>query len=214
MFLVVGLGNPGKKYEGTRHNVGFEVMDRLVKSGGGNWETLKKVDGEVAKFKVGDEVVWALKPQTFMNLSGESVRKFLDFYKPNDKVIILLVHDEVDVDLGKLKIHASRGYGGHHGVESVMKMMEGASSEFGIELVRFRVGVGRPGDTFKSAEEMKQAAADTDEFCARQSLEDWVLGKFSVQERAVIDEVIGKTVDAVSVCVKEGIEKAMNRFNG
>lgn len=229
MFLVVGLGNPGKDYEGTRHNVGFAVLDTILEKFKGTWETQKKIVGDIARVRVRDTQVWMLKPQTYMNLSGEAVRKWQEFYKPEGQVTVLLIHDEVDIALGKMKIQVGRGAAGHRGVASVMESMtKDVNDRMPMDLVRLRVGVGKPGQQIAEKESLsdlhegiakdllgeEKNKRDADQFIRKQTIDSWVLERFSTQERAVIDEVILKAGEAVEMLVVEGVEAVMNRFNG
>ena len=186
MILIVGLGNPGLIYKKTRHNVGFMVLETLLQNltrvGKGNWEKNPKFNAEIAK--AGPDLILA-KPQSFMNASGGPVAKLVRFYqiKPEN---FYLVHDDVDLPLGKIKITVSQGSAGHKGVESVIKSL--GRQDF----VRLRVGVGR-----------NQKIA-TDKF---------VLMPFNLWERAKLKPVIKKSVEALEIILKEGVEKAANKFN-
>ena len=185
--------------------MGFEVMVGLAKKFGGEWEANKKVENEVSSFKFQvsskkEEQIYLLKPQTFMNQSGEAVAKFLQFYKPSTlyplSSTLWLVHDDIDLELGRLKIQIGGGSAGHHGVESVLSQLKG------IDIVRFRMGVGRPvGELRTENLELKTG-------------KDWVLGKFSREEKVVAEKMIGRCVEAVEVALGEGVEKVMSRFNG
>jgi PTH1 family peptidyl-tRNA hydrolase len=186
MILIVGLGNPGLKYEKARHNVGFIILDALLQkltpAGRDNWEKSAKFNAEIAK--VGPDLILA-KPFSFMNASGGPVAKIVRFYqvKPAN---LYLVHDDVDLPLGKIKITVGHGSAGHKGVESVIKSL--SSQDF----IRIRVGVGR-----------NQKIA-TDKF---------VLIPFNLWEKAKLKPVIKKSVEALETILKEGVEKAANRYN-
>ncbi|HUW24872.1 MAG TPA: aminoacyl-tRNA hydrolase [Patescibacteria group bacterium] len=186
MILIVGLGNPGLKYGKTRHNVGFMVLDALLRKltpvNEGNWEENKKFNSLVAR--VGDNLVLA-KPQSFMNASGGPVAKLVRFYQVKP-ASLYLVHDDVDLPLGKIKIAVGHGSAGHKGAESVIKSLR--SQDF----VRLRVGVGR-----------NQKIA-TDSF---------VLMPFTLWERAKLKPAVKKSVEALETILKEGVEKAANRYN-
>jgi PTH1 family peptidyl-tRNA hydrolase len=182
MKLIVGLGNPGPDYEWTRHNVGFEVVDELAR----RWQTRLKLWKSVAAVGVvSDRQVILAEPQTFMNLSGEAVERIAGFHKI-DPVDTLVIVDEVQLSLGRLRLRRSGSAGGHNGLKSI-------GQHFGFEFPRLRVGVGR-GDP-------------------RWDLADHVLSRFRSDERAVVDEAIGRAADAAEVFVNEGIEAAMNKFN-
>lgn len=186
MIFIVGLGNPGKKYEKTRHNLGFMVLDALLKKltsvKASVWQEDKKFNSQIAK--VGDELILA-KPRSFMNASGEVVLKLMNFYKI-PPFGLYLIHDDVDLPLGKIKIAIDRGSAGHKGVESVMQHVGGKN------FVRIRVGVG------------KNRKINTDRF---------VLTPFVLWEEGRLRRVIKKAVEAVELVLKEGAEKAANRYN-
>ncbi|MBI3384650.1 aminoacyl-tRNA hydrolase [Candidatus Gottesmanbacteria bacterium] len=174
MKIIVGLGNPGKEYEKTRHNVGFMVLDELVKI-----------------YKAGKDVK-TLKPQTFMNESGKAVKKELKNQRIKELKNLWVVHDDLDLELGRIKIHAG-GSSGHHGIESIIKKV-GAN-----DFVKFRVGIGRP--------------KLDDKACYYQNTKDYLLSPFKKDELAVINSAIKKTAKAVIMALKEGLDKAMNEFN-
>lgn len=186
MILIVGLGNPGEKYKSTRHNVGFMVLDSLLRKltrvDDSVWEESRKFNAQVAR--VGGDLI-LVKPLGFMNASGEAVSKLMNFYKilPFG---LYLIHDDVDLSLGRIKISIDRGSAGHKGVESVMRYVGGKN------FVRIRVGVG------------KDKRVNTDRF---------VLVPFAFWEEGRLRRVIKKAVEAVEAVLKEGAEKAANRYN-
>ncbi len=185
MHLIVGLGNPGRKYEGTRHNVGFEVVDVLARRHGVEWEAAPRgVEALVARWRMADTVL--VKPLTYMNLSGGAVVPLLQFYKI-DPVDLLVLVDEVHIDLGRLRIRRSGSAGGHNGLKSLIGSL--GSQEF----ARLRIGVGR-GD-------------------GRRDLADHVLAKFDADERATVAEMVDRSADAVELFIAEGIGPVMNRYN-
>jgi PTH1 family peptidyl-tRNA hydrolase len=185
MKLVVGLGNPGSKYEGTRHNIGFEVIDRLAAVGSGAAFT-RKFDGLVAEADVDYHRVLLLKPQTFMNLSGRSVGQALRFYKL-DPADLLVVCDDLTLPLGKLRLRGSGSDGGQKGLRDI-------AAHLGTDAYpRLRMGIGDRG------------AADA---------ADFVLSRFRSGERSTIDDALILASQAVSVWVTQGLAAAMNRFNG
>lgn len=184
MKLVVGLGNPGREYENTRHNIGFDVIDYIADMVGANVNKIK-FKGLLGEFICEGEKVLLLKPSTFMNLSGESVREAKDFYKIDDKDIIV-VYDDIAIDVGRIRIRPSGSDGGHNGIKNIIYQL--SSDKFS----RVRVGVGAPkGD-----------------------LVSHVLGKFTADERKIIDEVIKVSSEAVLEIIKNGVQSAMNKFNG
>lgn len=184
MYLVVGLGNPGDKYDKTRHNVGFDVVDLCMDKYNFQFNRTK-FKGIYGEAIICGEKVLFLKPQTFMNLSGESVREVCDFYKiPNDKIIV--IYDDISLEPGTLRIRNKGSAGGHNGIKNIIAHL---STEV---FPRIKVGVGQPKD----------------------GLIPFVLGKFSKEEREVVEKAFKAAVDAVEVIIKEGASEAMNRFNG
>lgn len=186
IFVVAGLGNPGSKYVNTRHNVGFDTIDLLSERHGIKVSKLKH------KALVGDgliknERVLLVKPQTYMNLSGESIRDLVEWFRvPIGKVI--LIYDDVDLPLGKVRIRPGGSSGTHNGMRSVIYQLN--SDEF----PRIRIGIDRAPEGWELA--------------------DYVLGKFSPEEKKIINESISKAADAASAIVNSGIDAAMNLFNG
>jgi PTH1 family peptidyl-tRNA hydrolase len=183
MKLVVGLGNPGRKYAGTRHNVGFDVVDLLAERHRLEWES-GPAEAVVAKWRAAS-VLFA-KPLTFMNLSGPAVGDLLRFYKI-DLGDLFVVVDDTNLELGRLRARPGGSAGGHNGLKSLIERL--GTEEF----ARIRVGVGR-GDQ-------------------RRDLADHVLSTFDTEERPIVTEATGRTADAVELFVAEGIEPVMNRFN-
>jgi len=183
-LLVVGLGNPGHEYATTRHNVGFMVADELARRHGGSWRS--KFSGEVADVRLDGARLALLKPQTFMNDSGRSAAAAAKFYKvePDD---LLAVHDEVDLDLGRMQARLGGGLAGHNGLRSM------ASALKTPEFMRLRIGVGRPerGD--------------------RRPVSDWVLSPF--EPSVDVGSLVGRAADAVETLVRDGLEEAQQRFN-
>ena len=185
MKLVVGLGNPGSKYEGTRHNIGFEVVDRLAEGGSGARFT-RKFDGLVAETEIDFRRVLLLKPETFMNLSGRSVGQALRFYKL-ELSDLFVVCDDLSLPLGKLRIRGGGSDGGQKGLRDIAAQL--GTEEF----ARLRVGIGERGPI---------------------DAVDFVLSRFRTAERAVIDDAVILATQAVAVWVTQGLAAAMNRFNG
>ena len=184
MKIVVGLGNPGNQYKDTRHNIGFLVVDELAR----RWNTpswKRRYDAEVSEHRAIGPVL-LVKPQTFMNLSGNSVREAAKFYKtPSTDIVV--IHDDLDLPAGRLRIRERGGSGGHRGIESILTQL--GSDEF----VRVRFGVGRPPAGWDSA--------------------DYVLGRFASEEQDLIREAVTKAADAIEMILKEGAAPAMNRYN-
>lgn len=186
MYLIVGLGNPTREYDRTRHNVGFETLDVLAEelntSIGEN-----KFKGCCAKGVIGGEKVILLKPQTFMNLSGESVRAAADFYKIDPEHIIV-IYDDISLEVGQLRIRSKGSAGGHNGIKNIIAHL--GTQEF----PRIKVGVGAKPP--------------------RMDLADYVLSRFSAEDRVKMEEAFKEAVQAVQVMITEGDQAAMNRFNG
>lgn len=188
MKLIVGLGNPGEKYEGARHNLGFVVLDALLQAltpvEKTVWKESKKFNSLMTK--IGNLIL--AKPQTFMNASGRSVSKIADFYniKPGD---IWVVHDEIDLPLEEIRIVKGRGAAGHRGVESIIK-------ELGTEdFVRFRLGIGHPG-----------LGSDDKE------VERYVLASFGRGEKAKATRMVRKAIKSIRVALDKGLERTMGQF--
>jgi len=183
--LIVGLGNPGRKYEGTRHNVGFDVVDVLAKKHNAAWESAPRgIEAFVARCRIQDTVL--AKPLTYMNLSGAATVGLLQFYKIEIADLLVIV-DDVNLELGRLRTRSGGSAGGHNGLKS---LIESLGTE---EFARLRVGVGR-GD-------------------ARRDLADHVLTKFDRDERENVDAATGRAADAAELFVTDGIGQVMNRFN-
>lgn len=184
MKLVVGLGNPGAKYAATRHNVGFMVVDRLAKQTGVSI-TKKQCSALTTIVTIAGEKVCLAKPQTYMNLSGDAVGCLLRYYKltPCD---LLVIYDERDLPLGKIRLREKGSAGGHRGMESIIEVL--GTSDF----PRLRIGIGRP-------QEMGAI--------------DHVLGTFSAEERPVAAEAIARATEAVETALREDPAAAMNKFN-
>ena len=185
-WLLVCLGNPGREYEGTRHNIGFLTADELERREGVKINKLRyrALTGEV---RAGGQRVLVLKPQTYMNLSGESVKLAGGFYKiPPDHVLV--VSDDVALPLGKLRIRAGGSAGGHNGLKNIIAHL--GTDQF----PRIRVGVGAPEHP-------------------DHEMIDWVIGKFSPAEKKVVDEAVSRALDAVLCVIERGVNEAQNRYN-
>jgi peptidyl-tRNA hydrolase, PTH1 family len=186
--LIAGLGNPGSKYRGTRHNVGFEVIDVLAQRAGVHAFDQGPAEALIAKWRRpadGDPVLF-VKPLTFMNLSGQAVGELVRYFKI-ELADVLVVLDEIQLPLGKLRARARGSAGGHNGLKSVIEHL-------GADVARLRLGVGR-GD-------------------ARRDLADHVLAKFDTDERADVERMIARAADAAEAFVADGIAAVMNQFNG
>jgi peptidyl-tRNA hydrolase, PTH1 family len=183
-LLVAGLGNPGREYERTRHNVGWLVLDELARRHGGSWRS--KFSGSLAEVRLGDARLALLKPETYMNESGRSVGAAARFFKVEPEQL-LVVHDDVDLEPGRLQARRGGGLAGHNGLRSLAQHL--GSQEF----LRLRIGVGRPG------------RGD------RRSVSDWVLSPFAVEDD--VEALVSRAADAVEAIVDEGLDAAQARFN-
>jgi peptidyl-tRNA hydrolase, PTH1 family len=196
MKLIVGLGNPGGEYESTRHNVGFMVIDKLAKELSISHLTFGSDPKHTSLVvKVGD--VMLIKPQTYMNKSGEAVKCLLDYYKlkPGD---LWVIHDDIDLPLGKIRIRAQGAAGGHNGVESIIESV--GTDKF----VRFRLGTGRGKEL---------VGENTGKREKHRMVIEYVLSKFHFNEAGSFKHLIKNGVEAVRIGLTDGIDKAMNRFN-
>ena len=185
MKAIVGLGNPGSQYRGTRHNVGFDVVDELARRGSIGFESAP-AEALIAKWRRPEGVVLLVKPLTFMNLSGQAVGELARYFKIDVADLIVIV-DEVHLPLGKLRARKRGSAGGHNGLKSVI-------AHLGDEFSRLRVGVGRGGD--------------------QRNLADHVLSRFEKDETAEVERMTARAADAAEMFIASGIEAVMNAFNG
>jgi len=185
---MVGLGNPGAEYARTRHNVGFLVVEELARRVAANWNLEKKFESRIAKAdRAGRKILFA-EPQTFMNASGEAVGALINFYRVPIQQL-LVIADDADLPFGEIRLRVKGSSGGHHGLESIEKHI--GSREF----ARLKIGIGRTKD-------------------GRREITNYVLGKFSADETKLLEKVLQRAADQAECWVADGIEKAMNRFNG
>lgn len=186
--LLVGLGNPGPKYQHTRHNAGFWWADALAARCRGVWREESRFRGEVARARIDgvSEDVWLLKPLTFMNLSGESIAAFARFHRI-DPAQILLAHDELDLPAGAARLKFAGGHGGHNGLRNTI-------AQLGPEFWRLRLGIGHPGH--------------------KDQVLDYVLNRASKDDEALIEAAVAESVQALSIFLIEGADKAMQRLHG
>lgn len=187
MYLIAGLGNLGREYTGTRHNIGFEAIDAIcakydIKLGK---EKFRAVYGDGF---IGGERVLVVKPQTYMNLSGESIREIADWYKIDDESIII-IYDDVSLPVGKLRIREKGSAGGHNGIKSIIYQLQ--TDIF----TRIKIGIGMPEH---SGYDMK----------------DYVLGKFSKEETEILIKSVIRAAEAIEEIIVSGAKSAMNKFNG
>lgn len=185
-WLLAGLGNPGSRYESTRHNMGFLAVDRLAQEEHFKFNKLR-FKAWTAIWEVDGQKVLVMKPQTYMNLSGESVGEAARFYKiPADHVLV--VSDDIDLPAGKLRIRAGGSAGGHNGLKNIIQHL--GTDKF----PRIKVGVGSP----------KQAGFE---------VVDWVIGKPMGEDQKVLTDALDRAVAAIPVLISQGVDRAMNRFN-
>jgi PTH1 family peptidyl-tRNA hydrolase len=187
LFLMVGLGNPGAEYARTRHNAGFLVVEELARRAKAGWNFERRFNARLAKADQDGRKVLFAEPQTFMNASGESVGALLNFYRV-PLAQLLVVVDDADLPFGEIRLRPKGSSGGHHGLESIEQHV--GSREF----ARLKVGIGRKD--------------------GRREITGHVLGKFGVEEAPLLEKVLQRAADQAECLVADGIEKAMNRFNG
>lgn len=185
-YIIAGLGNPGMKYENTRHNAGFIAIDSLSENLGVSLNT-KKFKAQCKVCELFGEKVILMKPETFMNLSGESIKEAMTFYKiPPERVIILF--DDISLPVGKIRIRRSGSHGGQNGMKNIINICK--SDKF----PRIKIGIGqKPNDEW--------------------DLTDWVISKFNKEERETVDGIMKNVESALNLIIKGDIEKAMNRYN-
>ena len=186
MYIIVGLGNPGRKYEGTRHNMGFDVIDRLVYK--------NNIPCSGSKFHsvygtgmIGTQKVVLAKPLTYMNLSGTAVRELIDFYKIDPESELIVISDDIDLEPGRIRIRKQGSAGGQNGLRHIVQCL--GTQKF----IRIRVGTGGKPEGWELA--------------------DWVLSRFTMDDRALVDDAIVRAADAVAAICTDGIDKAMNVYN-
>lgn len=190
--LVVGLGNPGKRYIGTRHNIGFSVLERLASKQGFSFRQQSRLHGLIGEMGVGDQRIRFLQPQTFMNESGRSIRSAIDWFGLSPTELLVLV-DDMDLPLGRLRLRSQGSAGGHNGLKSTIQYL--GTQDF----PRLRIGIGAPGQT---SEERRQKTVSH------------VLGSFSQDEGKLIDVVMDEVLTGLELIQKLGLERAGSRING
>ncbi len=186
MYIIVGLGNPGREYRNTRHNIGFEVIDELA----GKYDIAvkeKKHKAKIGKGIVAGQKAVLVKPQTYMNLSGESVRDIIDFYKADEKSELIVISDDVSLNVGQIRIRKKGSAGGHNGLKNIILHL--GHDEFR----RVKIGVGAKPEGY--------------------DLADHVLGHFSKDEQEILKGSVKRAAEAVEVMITDGPDAAMNRFN-
>ena len=187
MYIIAGLGNPGKEYENTRHNIGFDVIDRLAEE-----ENIAVMESKykalIGKGYVAGQKVILAKPQTFMNLSGESIREIVDYYKVDDTAELIVISDDISLDVGQIRIRKKGSAGGHNGLKNIIKMLGHDT------FIRVRMGVGEKPKNF--------------------DLADYVLGHFDREEQVLMKQVSEEVCEAVQMILEKGPDAAMNVYNG
>lgn len=186
MIIIAGLGNPTEKYRGTRHNVGFDTIDKLADVYGISVDTCKH-KALCGKGIIGGEKVLLMKPLTYMNNSGEAIREAFDYYKINPEDDMIIIYDDITLAEGRLRIRGKGSAGGHNGIKSIIA--HSGTDKF----KRIRVGIG--------------------EKPAKMDLADYVLGRFSPDQRKLVDEGIDKAADALKIMIEQDINAAMNKYN-
>ena len=186
MYIIVGLGNPTKEYQNTRHNIGFDVIDKIADTY--SISVLeKKHKALVGKGIINGQKVILAKPQTYMNLSGESVRELVDYYKVDEETELIIIYDDISLDVGQLRIRKKGSAGGHNGIKSIIQHL-------GTETFpRIKMGVGEKPKGY--------------------DLADYVLGHFKKEERVIMDESAVLAVKAIELMVIDEIGEAMNLYN-
>jgi peptidyl-tRNA hydrolase, PTH1 family len=186
MYIIAGLGNPGKEYDNTRHNIGFSAIDYMAELYGITVDD-KKFKAKIGKGMIEGEKVILLKPQTYMNLSGESIRLALDFFKVDEKTELLVLFDDISLDVGQLRIRKKGSAGGHNGLKNIISHLGHDSFQ------RIKIGVGEKPKGY--------------------DLADYVLGHFSKDEKKQMDDTVLQVNQAIKTILSDGIESAMNQFN-
>ena len=188
LYLIAGLGNPGREYERTRHNAGFLVTDRLAELRRASWSVEERLNARLARATVRDRRLLLCEPLTFMNASGESVSRVAKYFRvPPERLMVVV--DDADLPLGQIRLRPGGSSGGHHGLESV-------EQHLGLrDYARLRVGIGRTAD-------------------GRRDIAGHVLGKFSAAEEPVLDQVLSRCCQQLECWLRDGLAKAMNQFNG
>lgn len=186
--VIAGLGNPGQQYDGTRHNIGFAILDEFFSRCDTVRVKRKDPDAEVASVTAFGRELWLVKPMSFMNRSGEPLARVL---KGQGKELssLLVVHDDLDLPVGTLRLKVGGGEGGHNGLRSITEQLGGNG------YARLRFGIGRPADP-------------------NWEIHRWVLSRFAAEERALVSAQVLKGIDVIEAVLKEGIKSAQNRFNG
>jgi PTH1 family peptidyl-tRNA hydrolase len=186
MFLIAGLGNPGRKYDQTKHNMGFDAVTELVDRWNipGSGTDMKAMYG---KGLIGGQKVMLIKPMTYMNLSGEAIRAYCHYYKVDPESELLVIYDDISLDPGQLRIRKKGSAGGHNGIKNIVQQL--GTDKF----ARIRIGIGAKPEGW--------------------DLADYVLGRFPKEELETMRETVGRAVDATEEMIRAGADSAMNKFN-
>jgi PTH1 family peptidyl-tRNA hydrolase len=187
MFLIVGLGNPGREYANTRHNAGFLLVEKIASDWNADWISEKKFNSQLARIERAGRKFILCRPQTFMNASGEAVRKVSDFFRLSPEKLLIIV-DDADLPFGEIRLRGSGSSGGHHGLESIEEHL--GTREF----ARLRIGIGRKNNL--------------------REITNHVLGHFGKDEMELLEKVLAQGAKQVESWACEGIAKAMSQFNG
>jgi len=194
-YIIAGLGNPGEKYEGTRHNTGRLILEHFAKKiEAGEWEENKKIKARVAEGKIGREKITLVEPEAFMNNSGKSLTSLVKSKKAAGELVV--IYDDLDLPLGTLKLSFDRGSGGHRGLESIIKALKTRA------FIRLRVGVSPATPSGK----LKKPSGE-------KAVIDFILGKWKPKEVEAFKKILKKTSEALTLIVSEGREKAMGEVN-
>jgi peptidyl-tRNA hydrolase, PTH1 family len=185
--LIVGLGNPGGQYQLTRHNIGFLVVDRLAEDHSVGI-SVKGFEALYGKGRIMNIPVLLAKPQTFMNRSGMAIQKLFDYFKIDASMDVIVIHDDLDLPFGIIRLKADGGHGGHKGLLSTIEHLGGP------EFLRVRVGIGKPS--------------------IKTITEDYVLSRYPAEEMKQLPKLVSMTADAVTEILSSGMQKAMNKYNG
>ncbi|MBQ6696568.1 MAG: aminoacyl-tRNA hydrolase [Lachnospiraceae bacterium] len=186
MFIIVGLGNPGKDYTNTRHNIGFDVIDALADAAGIS-VIEKKHKAIIGKGVLDGQKVILAKPQTYMNLSGESVREIIDYYKVDEEQELIVISDDISLDVGNIRVRKKGSAGGHNGLKNIIAHLGHDT------FMRVKMGVGEKPKGY--------------------DLADYVLGHFTADERKVMNDAAKSAVEAIRMMMAGDVDKAMNEFN-
>ena len=183
--IIAGLGNPGDKYERTLHNAGFWFVDALVRKYGGLWRHEKKFDAGICRINLHGDDVWLIKPQSFMNMSGQPVRGMLDYYRLKASEL-LVAHDEIDLPPGTVRLKKGGGHGGHNGIRDVIQ-------HCGADFLRLRIGVGHPGE--------------------KSQVTNYVLKRGAADVEAAVERSLDDAVAAMPVLLDDGLNAAMKKLH-